>query len=518
MLEGHVTDVCRDVAWADLAIERLAGSLRRRSVYQVSSMTPGYEFGVHENNLKNMLRGIRERVFAVEDGEGALVPPPRPCPGYFGEQLTRFAREFRRKVVKTTPMSDQEFLDTYEGRRRTIYQNAIASLAAKPVNRRDAYSGAFLKAEKIPFYSKPDPAPRLIHPRSPRYNAAVGVFIKKIEHEVYHTVNRVWKGHAPTILKGYNATQVGGHLARKWNRFRKPVALGLDASRFDQHVSVDALRWEHERYLSYFRTHDRAALSQLLDWQLRTKVWCRSPEAVVSYTVEGMRFSGDMNTGLGNCLLMCAMVWTWARIVGVQCELANNGDDCVVVMEQSDLAQWNEMEMKTWFRGMGFNMKVEKPVYVLEKIEFCQSHPVWTGSEWLMVRKHGHAMAKDCISIKPLTSEKVFDKWRKAVGEAGLSLTGGIPVQQAFYLAFMRGSKQDALRNDTTLETGFMRFARDMHRKACDVLPEARYSYWLAFNVTPDEQEALEAIYDHTTPDWSEPSTGGQTEVCTHFT
>lgn len=495
----------------------MADTLKKRRVWQVESLTPGLKFGVHDNCLTNLLRGVRERVFAVEGPEG-LVPPPRPEPGIFALELASFRRQFQKRVVVTTPWTPDQFLETYEGRRRTIYEKAVGSLATSPVNHRDAYSSAFLKAEKIPFYLKPDPAPRLIHPRSPRYNAAVGVYIKNIEHSVYKAVDEVWGGVGPTILKGYNAHQVGAYMNAKWSRFKRPVAIGLDASRFDQHVSTDALTWEHERYLDYYSGPDKIALRRLLQWQLRTRVWARCRDGLVKYTVPGMRFSGDMNTGLGNCLLMSAMVWTWARKKGVDCELANNGDDCVVIMEARDLKRWHNDEMKTWFRSLGFTMKVEQPVREIEQIEFCQTQPVCVDGRWLMVRKHGHAMAKDCVSIKPLDSPGVFNKWRKAIGEAGLSLTGGVPVQQSFYLSMMRGAGDVALSQaETTLETGFMRLARGMHRKATPISPLTRYSYWKAFGVTPDEQEALEDLLDRTTPGWSKPAANGYTHVRTHW-
>lgn len=477
-----------------------------RRIYRVSCLTPGLAFGVHANNLVNLKRGITERVFSVEAG-GELRRPPRPEPGSFERELSAFSKALGRECVVSTPWSTDEFVDTYEGRRRTIYQAAAESLLSEPVCRRDADSNSFLKAEKIPFYQKPDPAPRLIHPRSPRYNVEVGVFIKRIEHPVYHAVDTVWGGK--TILKGYNAKQVGGIIHGKWKKFRRPIGLGLDASRFDQHVSTDALRWEHAQYLKFFRGSDRERLALLLSWQLETKCKARCKDGIVKYKVKGMRFSGDMNTGLGNCLLMCAMVWAWARRQAVVCELCNNGDDCIVVMEEEDLVRWDVAEMTVWFRQLGFTMKVEEPVHNLEEVEFCQSHPVWDGQEWVMVRKHRHAMAKDCVSIKPLDSPGAFDKWRLAVGMAGMSLTGGIPVQQEFYAAMMRGAKGTALKGDLTLETGFMRFARGMDRSYREPTPEARVSYWLAFGVTPDQQEALESHYRTVCPTWTVPVAEG---------
>lgn len=487
--------------WARLAIKRcVAKTTTERQFCRVTALSPGLRFGVHNNNLVNLVRGINERVFAVETDRG-LGPPPRPDAGVFWDELRHFSRQFGKRVVVTTPWSHDEFVATYEGRRATIYRAAADSLCCEPVNRRDASSNAFMKMDKVPFYQKDDPAARLIHPRDPRYNVEVGVFIKKIEHDVYHAVDDVFGSR--TILKGYNAKQVGGIMYGKWNRFRQPVGVGLDASRFDQHVSVDALRWEHAQYLKFFRGCDRERLATLLSWQLRTKVRARARDGSVKYEVHGMRFSGDMNTGLGNCLLMCAMVWSWARRQAVNIELANNGDDCVVVMEADDLARFDLHEMRAWFRTLGFTMKVETPVYDLEKIEFCQSHPINTGDGWLMVRKHRHAMAKDCVSLKPLNGPKVFDKWRLAVGLAGLSLTGGVPVQQDFYTAFMRGAKGAKLENDLSLETGFMRFARGMSRRYVPPSEVARYSYWVAFGVTPDEQVALEREYSTITPTWN---------------
>ncbi len=102
----------------------------------------------------------------------------------------------------------------------------------------------------------------------------------------------------------------------------------------------------------------------------------------------------------------------------------------------------------------------------------------------------------------------MFDAWRRAVGLAGLALTGGVPVQQAFYEAFMRQSGNKVLK-DIVLESGMMRLARGMHFERSQVTAGTRYSYWLAFDVSPDEQEALERMLDQVTPQWSAPVTNG---------
>lgn len=394
----------------------------------------------------------------------------------------------------------------YQGRRKVVYSNAAVSLETRPVRRQDATVKTFLKAEKINLSSKPDPAPRVIQPRDPRYNVEVGVFIKHLEHSIYHAVNAVFK--ETTIMKGSNAQQSGRIMHEKWSRFARPVAVGLDASRFDQHVSQDALSWEHSVYLQCFRGTDRNRLSELLRWQLVNKGVARASDGLVKYKVDGCRMSGDMNTGLGNCLIMCALVHAFCGHAGItKFSLANNGDDCVLFMEQSDLRKLDGLAQ--WFLEMGFTMKVEDPVYDLERVEFCQTHPIWTPQGYLMVRKHKVAMAKDCVSLVPLTCASSYNKWRHAVGTAGLSLTGGIPVQQEFYSCMLRGAVQGDVDKHPAMETGFARLAKGMDRDYAVVHPRTRYSYWLAFGVTPDAQCALEAIYQQIDLQYEPPCPAG---------
>jgi len=495
------------VPWAQLdSATRVPRRIGRR-VSRVTQLSPGLAFGVHNNNLTNLTRGVVERVFAVESG-GKLIPVPKPAPGRVASELAGVAAELDSHTSSTTPYTYDEFVGTYEGRRRMVYSAAVDSLAARPVHRGDASSRAFLKAEKVAFYAKADPAPRLIHPRDPRYNVEVGRYIKKIEHLVYHSIDELWGQR--TVLKGYNAQSVAGILRRKWDSFHKPVAIGLDASRFDQHVSVDALKWEHSRYVAWFNGPDRERLEELLSWQLDTKVTAVADDGRLKYRVRGMRFSGDMNTGLGNCLLMSSMVYAWCRKQGVKAQLANNGDDCVLVLDTAQLRLLDIGGMTRWFATLGFTMKMEEPVRDFERIQFCQAHPVWAGDAWVMVRRHQHAMAKDCISIKPLDHKRVFDAWRYTVGIGGLSLTGGVPVQQEFYAALRRGAAPRVL-SDPTMETGFAIMCRGMRREATEPTAASRYSYWLAFGVSPDEQVALEHVYRGVALQWGQPRGEGTT-------
>jgi hypothetical protein len=443
-----------------------------------------------------------ERVFYVETN-GVFSPPPKPMVNVFAERLLIVSRFLDRHLPSTARVSYDQFINYYTGRKRTVYAGAVQDLECCRINKSDAEITAFEKAEKTNQTLKPLSAPRLISPRGPRYCVELGRYIKPIEGKVYRTIARLF--NEKTVMKGMNAKQVGSCFAKKWGRYRKPVAVGLDARRFDQHVSKDALIWEHARYLSMFTGVDKIVLSILLSWQLTNTCVGYTNDGKIKYTVDGCRMSGDMNTGLGNCLLMCAMVYAYCYSCGItKFSLANNGDDCVVIMEAAQLDQFIQ-GLDQWFLDMGFSMKVEDPVYELEQVEFCQAHPVFDGTQWVMVRTVPVSLAKDCISIKPLDSKGAYTKWVAAIGQGGLSLTGGIPVCQNFYLGLIRASEgATAMVNDPTQDTGFYILARGMERHYSTPTPEARVSFYIAFGILPDEQEAIEHYYDTHTPFWSD--------------
>lgn len=467
-------------------------------------------FAVHKNNTANLKRGLVERVFRVEKS-GTLVPPPEPKENAFEQHCAEFRRLFRTRVHVTTPWRHEEFVACYRGRRQSVYQAAADSLLTRSVNRTDSHLSTFVKAEKINFSAKADPAPRVIQPRNPRYNVEVGKYIKKIEHAIYVGVDHVWGG--PTILKGYNASNSAAILREKWDKFANPVAVGLDASRFDQHVSAQALMYEHSFYELFYAGKDREELRMLLSWQLHNKGRGVANDGVIHYSVEGRRMSGDMNTGLGNCLLMCAMVWSFCKDVGLRAALANNGDDCSLIMDSDDLAKLGGLDR--WFTDMGFTMKMEEPVYEFEQIEFCQTHPIWTPEGWIMVRNAMTAIAKDCNTLTPIDSQASFDKWRYCLGEAGLHLTGGVPIFQDFYRALGRGGIPSRMIDSPQFESGMMVMAKDMHRKYTEIHPQTRFSFWLAFGITPDHQEAIEDYFSTAAVQFNAPEPQGKSEFPT---
>jgi len=446
------------------------------------------DYGVYNNSLPAIERAIKERVFFVDYGEGFVRPHAAVDSNYHSN--FSFSSKIRELAQYTTPMSEIQFSLTFVGRRRVNYLLAAKSLELRGVNRKDAHIKAFIKAEKYNFTKKPNPAPRIIQPRDVRYIVAIGRYIKPIEKKIFKAINNVYG--ATTVFKGLNAEQRGGVMRQHWCEYKSPVAVGLDAKRFDQHVSKSALEWEHSIYKMFYPGDKHFA--KLLSWQVNNIGTARCNGGRVDYNVEGCRMSGDSNTALGNCLIMCALVYQYTQTLGIKISLANDGDDCVVIMEQAQLPNFQQ-GLRAFFVDHGFEMTVEDPVYIFEEIEFCQCHPVFDGNKYIMVRDPRVAVSKDTVAIKPLDNNKVLRRWCAAVGEGGLSLTAGLPIWQEYYSFYQRVGQGFKPLTDPSMETGMQRMSKGMHRTPSAISPQARYSFWLAFKITPACQVAIEDEY-----------------------
>jgi hypothetical protein len=458
----------------------------------VAGVSPDIEIVPFTNDLNTLLRGVCERVFFVKVGSG-FSRPPRPDTGVFSQRLCETLESLVPLLPSTAPVSHQQFVDSRPGRKRRVYQRALDEIRAGRTSlKEDASIQVFVKYEKTDRTTKTDPVPRIISPRNPRYNVRVGRYLAPLEHKLFKSIGKLF-GH-PTVIKGFNARESATLLREKWEMFKRPVAVGLDASRFDQHVSLEALKWEHEVYYKcYPQQKHKQRLRQLLKYQLKNECVGYVPDGRVQYTIEGTRMSGDMNTSLGNCVLMCSMIHAYSKHVGVSTQLANNGDDCVVFMEQGDLDKFMA-PLSKWFLEMGFNMTVEPPVTMFDQIEFCQTKPIWGGDYWIMCRNPNTAITKDSVMLKRWDTEDLFRGWLDAVGTGGLALTGSIPVFQDLYQMYRRSGKRRKISEDL-LPWNLRCLKEGVNREYGHVQPETRASFYWAFDVTPDEQVVLEKHY-----------------------
>lgn len=464
---------------------------KKRTYHVVAGMGHNHQLGVFNNNIASVERALLERYFFCSV-DGAFLPPLSVSAR---EYCTPELIDFRKRVVElvrpvATVLTLAQVRDCYTGAKWRIYNNAYRSLLRTVVNRKDATLRPFTKFEKQALTK----ACRIINPRSPRYNLALGKYLKKAEKVFFKAINEVWGSCTDhTVIKGMNVREVASVFRAKWNRFSNPVAVGLDATKFDMHVSVPALKYEHSFYNQVFGSEE---LAELLSWQENNQGTAYCPDGMVKFKMPGTRSSGDLNTSLGNCVIMCSLIWSLCRELGITAELANNGDDCVLIMEREDLAKFQDAVVP-WFVRKGFRMAVEEPVSVFEEIEFCQSHPVWDGEGWTMVRNVFACLEKDPMCLIPVQNEKVWRKWLGAVGACGSALVPGIPVVSAFYKSFERsGSRStDKFKQHIFKNTSMQERGGGLNQTARPVTPDARASFYKAFGITPDYQIAYEKYY-----------------------
>jgi len=453
-------------------------------------------WGVHNNSFPNLERALIERVLTVNLG-GRQALPPQPQKGFVRSEMEPFTRRLLHAVRRVPAMSTEEFVDTYTGAKRKMYSQVAEGLLVKPLRRQDAYIQPFIKDEKTNLTRKDDPCPRIIQPRSARFNVEIGKHLKPMEKPIFRGIAAIFG--STTVMKGYNAHDRGRILKTKWDRFNKPFAIMLDASRFDQHCSRDIIAWEHH-------VEERIALEsrdlrKLNRMRQPNKCFIRTNDGGYKYTLNGVRMSGDMDTAMANCMTMCAMTYSFMASIGIcKYEYANDGDDGVLIVEGGDSSRVLDT-FKAYFLKFGFTMKLEGTTTVLEEIEFCQAHPVWDGEGYRLVRDPRVCLGKDSLSLKGKTDVLVMSELRSSIGWCGLSLAGDMPIFNEFYHSMISHSER-ALEYDT----GMKFLSKGMTPKFSQPSDETRVSFYKAFDITPDAQLAIEADIRQTLCDITRPA------------
>lgn len=459
--------------------------VRRVSGYVDTQVTENLV--VYNNSVSVALRALTERLYFVKSSSG-FVPCPKPVCGAFSA-LRRFRVSLRKRMPSLPPVwSAEQFVASYTGLKAKRYGAALTSLRNGGWRTHFSHLKTFIKGEFYNAGSKPNPCPRLIQPRSPEYNLSLGCYIRPAEKMIYKAIDRVFGHHV--VLKCDAPWKRGEVIGQYWNEFQRPAFVGLDASRFDQHVSVEALEYEHSIYLDIF--HNDPTLARLLKMQLHQVGYARFKDGALRYVVDGCRASGDMNTALGNVVLMCAMCHTYLSGLGLsRYRFINDGDDCGIFLEASELEKLVGLE--EYFLRFGFEMEVEDPAYIIEHIEFCQGRPVHVGGDqYMMVRNVHKALRQDRLFIDNKDWASI-DEIGHATGVCGLALYEGFPVLDAFYRSMLSGSVRSEVVGRLLNEKDGWKYYASSKRpfKGVDI-DAARTSIYHAFNILPDRQLAYE--------------------------
>lgn len=319
-------------------------------------------------------------------------------------------------------------------------------------------------------------APRCIQYRNKRYCLRLAQYLHPIEQAMYEVKDEY---NTRVFAKSRNLQQRGQDLFEKWSSFKRPKAMLLDHSKFDAHMSLPLLELEHWFYL---QCHQDKELRKLLRWQITNRGWTKNG---TSYVTIATRMSGDQNTGLGNSLINYAMIKCFCDVLGLKASIYVDGDDSVVIYEDDDINHATD-----FFQQFGMSTKVEY-TRDFEKVEFCQTRPVFDGTNWHCVRNPFRLLSRLPWTVREEWARKPRE-YLASVGRCEVALGMGLPVGQFL------GAKLAALSNrhiSTPLE--YVAKLQAMRPRSAYVVEptfECRTSYEKAWDLTPEEQIELESL------------------------
>lgn len=472
---------------ASLVTRRAAGCLDQRRTLRVSSVAPFpgvWVPRVHGVCYHNEIAALVKRSLGpTPDSVEAARPPVLDA--------------FRRIRMVSSRYSGQrwDYLETaqsYTGAMRRRYLEAERSLMLDgPVGSGDIRLRAFLKAEKRNLSGLAKP--RLIFPRSPRYNLHIASWLKPFEHWLWGNLRRSafsGTGNSRVVAKGLSPRRRANLISRKMSEITDCVVMEVDGKAFEAHVVLWQLLQEHSVYASAYPGD--GDLRRALNAQLRN---FGVTSCGVRFSREAGRASGDFNTGVGNSLIMLAVVVGCLSELGLATwDTLVDGDNALLFLRAPDMHRVVPLFAATAVRISGFEMTLERPVSSMEGVRFGQSAPVWVEGGWMMVREWRKVLSHAVASHVHLLEPRFALEWIRGVALCEASLAHGVPVLYAWanrLLALTDSVKRvrmDAHRDYQVLGVDFSLVGS----RAREPDEFSRQSFHEAFGVTPSEQVQLE--------------------------
>jgi len=472
---------------------------RKMRVAWTSGLEGTWVPGVHSNCPCNERAALLYRV---------LGPLPWPDDRPVGPAFSRTFRSLRILAGRYCgyKWSYLETAQSYTGAMRRRYLEAERSLREDgPLSSRDARLDAFLKAEKINLdkFHKP----RMIFPRSPRYNLVLASWLKPFEHWLWGRLTLKWffKGREPAwlgahlakfgstrvVAKGLSPRARANLIARKFSAFEGCVVFEADGKGFEAHVSSTQLAEEHAVYgAAYGRCR---SLAGVLSYQL--SLIGRTPGGW-KFSRPGGRASGDFNTGMGNSLIMLASAASGIPD-DVPYDILVDGDNALVFLAGADVARVYPHFSSRVLSQCGQELTLDAPVSVLEAVRFGQSAPVYLGPGlgWTMVRDWRKVLSGFAASHRWLSEPLFGRRWLRDVSRCELSLARGVPVLQEMALNMLRyiGLEGKPVHEGSLAHYFVMGAWLAVEGDAIPVSLDARLSFERAFGLGVSDQRLMES-------------------------
>lgn len=341
------------------------------------------------------------------------------------------AKELASMIGKiTTPLTFEDWLSRFPPKRREELTIAKYDTLNSKVD-------MFVKTEQL----DDDKDPRAIQARKDSYKARAGPWVAALEERCLEAVT--------FLVKKLNDEQRAKRISNL--RERASNIIELDFTRFDRHCSKPLL--EATEHLVYDLVFPRD-VADLMHKQLHNN--CKSSHGV-TYQVQGSRMSGDVNTSIGNCIIVACL----SKAAGIPWEaLLVEGDDMIAAVTNKERDNLNTQIIAA--TGM-------KPQMIIthEAGSFCSRYDV-TDSHGQPrrvrhpcrdIRRYGFSIHGECRLEK---ARRHYYEWR------------GVPMLGPVYTQMYRDLQPDENIEDIQITS------------------EARCSFYLTFNIGFDLQHTFE--------------------------
>lgn len=399
---------------------------------------------------------------------------------YFPEdELMKIFSELVVKPCQLTPLSRRAVVASYQGAWRSKYQKAWETFLEFGLRRQDAIISMFVKDDLE--MGVPSKAPRAIQFRKPVFALEQGRFTKAIEKWFYSLKDEF----GTIIVAKADGFTVASNLIKKSSCFSNPVYLMLDASKFDAHVSKEWLRLCLKIYKSLMPVKYHRKMQLLWSQTFNNRGFTKRG---VQYLTSGTRMSGDMDTSLGNSIIMYLMLTFYLKRHNIKHSLMVNGDDSLVVINMSDLSKAQDISL---FKQLGFNMKFEY-TRDIHKAEFCQSRLIFTDYGPTMARNPARIMGRTSWSTQNFSRQRGID-YIHTLGLCERAASWGVPVASSMATKMIEYTKNGKkLSLGPWMDEWFQIVNKPWRTGEPIISLETRISFEKAWDMTPAEQIACE--------------------------
>lgn len=381
---------------------------------------------------------------------------------------------------KLQPWKRWKVVRSYKGQWHAKYLHA---------HQERAETGLLHKHRIVKMFNKPDlemgvpaKAPRAIQYRHPVFGLEQARYTKPMERWFYGLRDKF----GTKIVGKSDPFTIASELRRKASHFSTPCYLLLDASKFDSCVDVKWLRATKEFYKTLFPRREWSRIEWL--WT-RTLLNVGRTQSGIRYKTNGTRMSGDMDTGLGNSIIMYSLLTCFLESHGVfKHSIMVNGDDSVVVIERAQLAPLRDLSL---FEEYGFDMKFEV-AYEFEQVDFCQARPVETDYGWTMARRPDRIMGRTSWSTLNLSKSKARG-FVRTLGMCERAASWGLPIASALATAMISSTVGATPRLLTPwLSEHYALMRKWWKRGEPTISLQTRLNFSEAWNISVEEQLAIE--------------------------